>query len=145
MSQFYPQIIQEVRNLTELIREGLGKDYDVYDEFADFALTDQLNKPTATVGIKSLESESRWFKDYAGIQNNVRVYGKFVTVTYEVTVHSPVVYGGEACRQFLCNLRDVLYQDNRWIVWQVKSGEIRYDRSRRCLYMPVDFVVKYII
>lgn len=145
MSEFYPQITQEVASLIAMIKKGLGSSYEVYDEFNDRTLTDQLTKPTATVGIKKLESEDCWFQDYAGINNDEQVFGKYVTVTYQVTIHSPVLWGGQLCRIFLCKLRDVFYKDRQLMVSQISSGEIKYDRSRRCLYMPVDFVVKYIV
>lgn len=145
MGEFYPQMTQEVNRVINIIKQGLGSSYEVYDEFKDRLLTDQLSKPTATVGIKKLESQDRWFYDYIGSYDGEYYYGKYVTVTYQVTIHSPVLYGGQLCRTFLCKLRDVFYKDRQFMVSQVTSGEIKYDRSRRCLYMPVEFVVKYII
>ena len=145
MGEFYPQITQEVGNIITIIKAALGSSYEVYDEFNDRLLTDQLTKPTATVGIKSFKSEDRWFQDCVGVSDGERFYGKYAEVTYEVTIHSPVMWGGQLCRTFLCKLRDAFYKDRKLAVSQVTSGEIKYDRSRRCLYMPVDFVVKYIV
>ncbi len=145
MGKFYPQITNEVNSFIQLIKDGLGSAYDVFNEFSDRQFADRLSKPTATVGIKHLESEDKWFQDYAGIYQSSELYGKLVRVTYEVTIHSPVLMGGGLCRTFLCKLRDVLYDNKDLVVSQITSGEIKYDRSRRCLYMPVNFVVKYIV
>ena len=146
MSAFYPQIEHQVEYFINLIKNSdLGNEYRIYDEFNDALTENPLIHPTATVGIKSLESESVWIGDFLGKKAGEAVGGKLVTVTYELTVHSPVTMGGSACTRFLCKVRDTLYGTENLLFSNVTSGEIKYDRSRRCLYMPVRFAVKYII
>ncbi len=147
MATFYPAITEKVTKIIEMLREEINEQnvYEVYDEFADREAQNPIYVPTATVGIKKLESENKWFMDYLGIADGKRVFGKYVTVTYGITIHSPTSMGGGACRKFLCHIRDVFYKDRSFISASIESGEIKYDSLRRCLYMPVYIQVKYTI
>ncbi len=143
---FYNEIMAKLSYFIEFIKNSsLGEDCEVYDEFGGRLAATPLAKPTATVGISRLESENKWFGDYLGMLNGKDLYGKMVTVTFTITIHSPVTLGGSACTAFLCTLRDEMYGNKNLQVNKIESGDIKYDRSRRCLYMPIDFTVKYII
>ncbi len=147
MATFYPAVTDKVTNIIEMLRENIGSQtsYEVCDEFCGKLAENPIYVPTATVGIKKLESENKWFMDYLGKSSGTKMYGKYVTVTYRITIHSPTSLGGSACRDFLCHIRDVFYKDRSFISASIESGEIKYDRMRRCLYMPVDIQVKYVI
>lgn len=144
-SQFYPAIPERMEELVQLLREKLGEEFGFIDAFTDEVAATPIYRPTATVGIRSMEVRNTWLLDLAGRQDDENCYGKLVEVIFEVTIHAPVSYGGYICRGFFCKLRDALNESDTFRITRISAGEIAYDRSRRCLCMPIDLQEKYIL
>ncbi len=146
MQTYYETVSQKTELLTSILND-LFSDYGFYvrEEYSKVKAEYPIYNPILTVGMYSFRFDDSSMSKLLGIGSDTgyRAYGKMATVTYRITVHASADLANTVCRSAAANITQAC--NGAFDVRGVESGEARYDRSRRCVVMPIDVTVRYFV
>lgn len=143
---YYSIIGQKTELLTELLTDEFSYyGYTVREEYDELIAESPISTPVLTVGMHSLTADTHEFNQLIGqdIQTGSTAYGRAVLVTYRVTVHSSAEHAYTVCRSAASIIAEACI--GVFDVVHVTSGLSKYDRQSRCVTMPIDVTVRYIV
>ncbi len=146
MASYYDIIGEKTDILTELLTERFAQyGYSVREEYAEINAEYPVNIPVLTVGIHSLKSGDSDCGAFLGkhADTNLNAFARSVSVTYRVTVHTSAQYAYNVCRSSAAIVAEACH--GIFDVREVVSGEPKYDRQCRCVTMPIDVTVRYLL
>ncbi len=143
---YYDYLDRKAAGLTQMLTDSFAPyGYKVRREYIELIANNPIMEPVITVGMSSIVSDTGGFNCILGNDKTTGkpVNGKMLDVVYRVTVHTSAQFAYEVCRcaaaiitQACSHFTDVI---------KISSGESKYDRKCRCVVMPIDITVRYLM
>lgn len=142
---YYNTISAKTERVIDMLEESFaGYGYEVREEYYKLNAENPVTMPIITVGIHGISQKSSDTARYLGKSpDGTTVYGKTLMVTYRITVHASASFAYSVCRSCAAKIAEAF--TNSLDVEDITSSEAKYDRYCRCITMPVDITVKYIV
>ncbi len=147
MESFYDVIGEKAERLTDLLKSSFAPyGYEVREEYSRLDAENPVHTPILTVGLQRLNfgDEGSSLLLGKGIDTGYNMYGRTVTATYRVTVHSSAQYAHSICRSSAAIIAETCV-DGVFDVVDITSGVAKYDGKCRCVVMPVDVTIRFIV
>ncbi len=146
MSSYYDYIGQKTEMLVELLESYFNVfGFEVREDYEQLIAEYPMITPVLTVGLHSLKTGG---SDCAALlgksrESDLNAFGRTVTATYRITVHSSAEHANTVCRSSAAVISEACI--GVFDVVNVTSGLSKYDRQCNCVVMPIDVTLRYLI
>lgn len=139
----YSALGQEISTLRACLTDALPA-ARVIEEY-EFRQAAALAVPTLTVGVQAVRLSERYLSAIAGRADGAITTAAGLEVDFAVTVHCPIAQGGGYARMLMTQAADALRYSQTFGFCKLVTGPKGYDRSSRCLRLPIIVTARYLL